>query len=111
MMIEHILPKDLTLETGSQCLKSNYNSILGGILFVSFEELETFSTGAWMAVGSKRKRPITSDTLTLESKGCNAYDAEYINNYCLLSNHDINDDGRRFFCLDISTHRNGDLKY
>ena len=107
MMISHVLPKDLTIETGSQCLKSNFNSILGGKLFVSFEELETFNTGEWMAVGSKLKRQITSNMITLESKGCNPYDAENINNYCLLSNHDISDDGRRFFCLDISTHRQG----
>lgn len=109
MIISHVLPKDLTIETGSQCLKSNFNSILGGKLFVSFEELETFSTGEWMAVGSKLKRQITSNMITLESKGCNPYDAENINNYCLLSNHDISDDGRRFFCLDISTHKQGDL--
>ena len=78
---------------------------------VSFEEIETFSASEWVAVGCILKRQITSDFITLQKKGVDSYEAENINNYILLSNHDIDDDGRRFFVADISTHRKGDFKY
>ena len=104
MIIKHMLPKGLTLETGSEPLKNKFNSILGGRIFVSFEELESLSVGEWMSMSSVLKRQITSNMITLESKGTNSYDADNLNNYMLLSNHDIQDEGRRFFVLDISTH-------
>ena len=109
MIIKHMLPKGLTLETGSEPLKNKFNSILGGRIFVSFEELESLSVGEWMSMSSVLKRQITSNMITLESKGTNSYDADNLNNYMLLSNHDIQDEGRRFFVLDISTHRKGQL--
>lgn len=111
MMIKHVLGKALSLETGSEPLKSKFNSILGGKLLVSFEEIETFSASEWVAVGCILKRQITSDFITLQKKGVDSYEAENINNYILLSNHDIDDDGRRFFVADISTHKKGDVDY
>ena len=99
MMIKHVLGKALSLETGSEPLKSKFNSILGGKLLVSFEEIETFSSSEWVAVGCILKRQITSEFITLQKKGIDSYEAENINNYILLTNHDIDDDGRRFLLL------------
>ena len=68
MMIKHVLGKALSLETGSEPLKSKFNSILGGKLLVSFEEIETFSASEWVAVGCILKRQITSDFITLQKR-------------------------------------------
>ena len=109
MIRKHILPNDLCLECGSEPLKNKFNSVIGGKLLVSFEELESVSIGEWMTILNVLKRQITSDTIMLENKGSNAYETDNINNYMLLSNYDLPDDGRRFFVLDISTHRKGQL--
>ena len=107
---KHVIP-DLTLESSSEPLKNKFNTELGGKLFVYFEELETFSANEWIAVSSVLKRIITSDTMRFEEKGQTPYHAQNINNYMLLSNHDVDDDGRRFFVADVSTHRKGDRDY
>jgi hypothetical protein len=111
MLRKYILGESLSLETGSDPLKNKFNSILGGKLLVYFEELETFTSSEWVAVSSVLKRQITSDTITLQKKGQDTFEAENINNYILLSNHDVDDDGRRFFVADINTIREGDVKY
>ena len=82
-MIKHVLGKALSLETGSEPLKSKFNSILGGKLLVSFEEIETFSASEWVAVGCILKRQITSDFITLQKIGVDLYEAENIYNYIL----------------------------
>ena len=111
MFRKYVLGENLCLESGSEPLKSKFNSILGGKLLVYFEELETFSTAEWNSVSSTLKRFITSDIISLQKKNQDAYEAENINNYILLSNHDIADDGRRFFVADINTKRKGDYEY
>jgi len=105
MLRKYILGENLSLESGSEPLKTKFNTILAGKLFVNFEELETFSASEWTAVSSVLKRQITSDTMNFEKKGQDTYTSDNINNYILLSNHDVDDDGRRFFVADISTHK------
>lgn len=111
MLMDFVIGDKLSLETGSEPLKSKFNSILGGKLLVCFEELETFSTNEWMAVDCVLKRQITSNMINLQKKGQDAFDAKNINNYILLSNHDVSDSGRRYFVLDVQTHKKGDRKY
>ena len=98
---------DLAMKSGSQPLISPFNAILGGKLFVYFEELETFNVGQWMGVSSILKRNSTSETIVLEDKHTKAYTTNNMNNYAVLSNNDAikDDDGRRYFILDIATHR------
>jgi hypothetical protein len=110
---DFVIGKALCLETGSAPIKSNFNNILGGKLLVILEELETFSTNEWMAISSRLKRYITSNTITLEKKGVDAYDATNTNNYAILSNNDSvrDDDGRRYFILDIAIHRVNDKPF
>jgi hypothetical protein len=104
---QYVVGDDLALETGSGPIISNFNAILGGKLFVYFEELETFSIGQWMTVSSRLKRFATSKTITLEDKNVKAYTAQNIMNIIIASNNDavMDDDGRRYFILDIATHR------
>jgi hypothetical protein len=111
MLIDFILGNDLCLKTGSEPIKSHFNSILGGKLLVVFEEIETFTQAEWSAIDCRLKRQITSNKITLEKKGQDPFQATNINNYILLSNHDVCDDDRRYFVLDVSTHRKGDTEY
>lgn len=101
---KYVLGEDLLLETGSNPLKKQFNGILGGKLLVVFEELENFNVSEWACVSSVLKRFITSDTYTLEEKNINSYQTKNINNYVLNSNNDAikDDDGRRYFILDVS---------
>jgi hypothetical protein len=111
MIINHIIGEKLSLEIGSEPLKSKFNSALGGKLFVSFEELETFSQQEWMVVDCVLKRQITSKKIQLQKKGQDSFEANNINNYMLLSNHDVADADRRYYVIDVQTHRLGDRKY
>ena len=99
----HVIGLDLLLETGSEPLKSNFNAILAGKLLVVFEELENFSMSEWTAVSSRLKRYITSDTYTIEEKHMKTVQTNNMNNYILNSNNDAikDDDGRRYFILDV----------
>ena len=58
-----------------------------------------------MSISSVLKRQITSPTLQIESKGKDVREEKNLNNYVILSNNDAiqDDDGRRYFILDIST--------
>jgi hypothetical protein len=110
---EFVIGLDLMLETGSEPLKNKFNSILGGKLLVVFEELENFSVNEWSAVSSVLKRYITSSTYQLESKNINPYQANNMNNYIINSNNDAikDDDGRRYFILDVSHKYMKDTRY
>jgi hypothetical protein len=70
-----------------------------------FEELENFSISEWISISSILKRQITSPTLMIEAKGKDQRQENNLNNYILISNNDCiqDDDGRRYFILDIST--------
>ena len=110
---KYVIGEDLCLETGSAPLKSNFNSILAGKLFVVFEELENLNASEWSSMSSVLKRIITSDRILLEAKNQNSYEADNINNYMLNSNNDSikDDNARRYFIADVSSKREGDVEY
>ena len=110
---DHVIGNDLCLESGSEPLKSKFNEILGGKLFVIFEELETMGIAEWSSISSRLKRQITSRVISLEGKGTNPYTTENMNNYMLVSNNDAikDDEGRRYFILDLSTEFVGNEEY
>ena len=112
-LMKHVIGDRLSLETGSDPIRTKFNEILGGKLLVSIEELENFGKNEWEAMSSTLKRMITSNRISLQNKGTKSYEAENINNYILLSNNDAikDDEGRRYFILDVSTHRLDDDKY
>jgi len=102
---EHVIGKSLSYQGGSGCLKTKFNSELSGKLMVIFEELENFGSSEWISISSILKRQITSPTLQIEAKGKDVREETNLNNYILASNNDCiqDDDGRRYFILDIST--------
>ena len=110
---EYVVGTDLYLESGSKPLISNFNSILYGKLFVEFSELENFNTSQWMACSSVLKRFITSNTFLLEGKNKDAVQLNNINNYVINSNNDAikDDEGRRYFILDINHKYKDDREY
>jgi hypothetical protein len=109
----HVLGKPLCYQGGSGPLKSNFNSELSGKVMVMFEELENFSSKEWISISSVLKRQITSKTLQIERKGKDMREETNLNNYILLSNNDAiqDDDGRRYFILDISRKYIKDEEY
>ena len=113
MISRYVIGDALSLETGSDPIRTKFNEILGGKLLVSIEELENFSKAEWESISSTLKRMITSSRINLQNKGTKAYESNNINNYILCSNNDAikDDEGRRYFILDISTHRYEDEAY
>jgi len=109
----HVVGNDLLLNTGSEPLKSHFNLILGGKLLVVFEELENFNASEWASISSVLKRYITGNTYMLQGKGTNAFQTNNMNNYIINSNNDSikDDDGRRYYILDISTKYKGNHEY
>ena len=110
---KHVIGPKLCIQSGSQPLISQFNAILFCKLLVVFEELENFSTNQWQGVSTRLKRDTTSDTCTYEDKFQKAFTAKNISNYIINSNVDAikDDDGRRYFILDLSSKRKGDLNY
>ena len=104
---KHLVGEDLSLEDGSGPLVTENNARLAGKLFVAFEELEAFSKSQWMSISSRLKRAATSDVLTYADKYIKAYTAKNLMNIMIMSNEDavMDDDGRRYFILDVATHR------
>jgi hypothetical protein len=98
---------ELSLMSGSGPLLDKNNAILAGKLLIYFEELETFTTAQWMGVSSRLKKMATSTKMVYENKYEKPYEARNMNNYVILSNNDAikDDDGRRYFILDVSGHR------
>lgn len=110
---KYVIGPNLGIETGSDPIRTKFNEILGGKLLVCIEELENFSKAEWESISSTLKRMITSSNITLQNKCTKAYESNNINNYILCSNNDAikDDDGRRYFILDIATHKVGDVEY
>lgn len=108
-----VIGNNLCLETGSDPIRTKFNEILGGKLLVCIEELENFNKAEWESISSTLKRQITSNNITLQNKCTKAYESNNLNNYILCSNNDAikDDDGRRYFILDISTEKVGNRQY
>lgn len=109
----NVLGNPLCLESGSDPIRTKFNEILSGKLLVCFEELENFSKAEWESISSTLKKMITSTNINYQNKCTKAYESNNINNYILISNNDSvkDDDGRRYFILDISTNKVGNHDY
>ena len=108
-----VLGEHICIETGSDPIRTKFNEILGGKLLVCIEELENFTKGEWESISSTLKRMITSDKINYQNKCTKAFVSDNVNNYILCSNNDAikDDDGRRYFILDIDNKHIGDHEY
>lgn len=102
---DHVFGRHLCNRSSSRPLTGDFNFNLKGRLLVLFEEVPTFDKATWHGVSGKIKTMITENTLNFkeEHKSEKSYD-NYINcivntNYNALKEAN----GRRFFCVDIST--------
>ena len=112
-LMQYVIGRALSLETGSDPLVSRFNIELAGKLMVVFEEIELLSKSDWNAISTKFKRYTTSDVIMIESKGEKRYEAKNINNYLVLANECCLKDaaGRRVFILDTNNKYQGDQEY
>jgi hypothetical protein len=103
-LIDYVIGEKLSYQEGSQPLRSEFNIILAGKLLVVFEELENMSMNEWNFISSKLKRYITQDKYSIRNLFMKPYTASNMNNYIINSNNDAikDDDGRRYFILDVS---------
>ena len=63
-LMKHVVGDPLSLETGSDPIKTKFNEILGGKLLVSIEELENFGKSEWEAMSSTLKRMTSSNGIS-----------------------------------------------
>ena len=75
-MSKYVVGEKLSLETGSDPIRTKFNEILGGKLLVSLEELENFVKNKWEIISSTLKRMITSPRINLQNKGSKSYESE-----------------------------------
>jgi hypothetical protein len=94
-------------------LVDKFNHELLGKTLVVYEELPHFRADDWETVSSRLKTFITSERLSYEEKRMARHEENNINNYIICSNKDsIKDsEGRRYFILDLSSKREGDVEY
>lgn len=112
-LFEFVIGMPLCYKDGSEPLRSNFNGILAGKLLVVFEELENISANEWTFISSKLKRYITSDVYSIEEKFLKSIQTNNMNNYIINSNNDAirDDDGRRYFILDVSHKYRENFEY
>ena len=109
---KHVIGDDLTLLSGASNLVKDFNAQLEGKLFVYFEELQVRNEGDWHVASSVLKRNCTSDYISIEKKGKDAFQVLNHINYLINTNFNIKgDDGRRFYIVDLSTKYKGNHEY
>lgn len=112
-LINYVFGKKLSIISNSEPLKTVYNKVLLGKLLVVFEELECMSQREWEGMSSRLKQMITGSTLMYRNLYEKPFEAKNINNYIINTNVEAiqHSEGRRYFCVDVSTKYKGDTKY
>ena len=102
---KYVLGPKICIKSNTDPLLTSYNKILMGKLLVVFEELPCFTASQWQGVSSRLKDTITSNEMIYSDKYEKSFSALNINNYIINTNVDSikGADGRRYFCLDLST--------
>jgi len=107
----HVLGQAISMVSDSQPLRSNFNKVLMGMLFVVFEELPTFSKNEWAGVSQNILNMVTNKTANYTDKfEKTKKNIPNLNNYVINTNVEAiqHSDGRRFMIYDISTKRQQD---
>jgi len=109
---DHVIGRDLSVNSGASPLTTNFNYPLLGKLLVVFEELKLRDSD-WASASAKLKTMVSEKYDSYEAKNQNAVQAENISNYIIPTNVDAiqHADGRRVFQLDLSTAKMGNDEY
>lgn len=112
-LMTHVIGQELSLMSGSEPIKTRFNSSLLAKVLVVFEELENSGVNEWKIISSNIKRHASEPKINIESKGIDSYTTDNINNYMINTNVDAIKDpeGRRFFPVEICTKYKGNHKY
>ena len=112
-LFHYVIGKKASTLSDAEPLLTANNKELCGKLLVIFEELPTFSDKAWEGVSSKLKKAVTSDMEKYADKYEKRFECENLNNYIINTNVEAlkHSEGRRFFLVNVSTHRKGDHDY
>ena len=112
-IMDYVIGPNLSLMSGSEPIKTKFNSALLAKLLVVFEELENTGVNEWQTISANLKRHATAKTINIESKGVDSYTTDNINNYIINTNvNAIKDsEGRRYYLVEISSKRKGDFAY
>lgn len=110
---QYVIGRKNSTESDAEPLRSPYNKELCGKLLVVFEELPVFSDKEWEGVSSKLKKSVTSNMENYSDKYEKRFTCENLNNYIINTNVEAlkHSEGRRYFLLDVSTHRKQDYEY
>lgn len=110
---EWVFGEKITIKSDVTPLKTAYNKILLGKVYVVFEELPAFNQYEWQGVSSKIKDMSDSQLLLFSDKFEKSFEAVNFNNYVINTNMESiqHADGRRYFYLDVSTKREKDYDY
>lgn len=109
----YVIGSKNSVESDAQPLRTPYNKELCGKLLVVFEELPVFSDKEWEGISSTLKKSVTSSTQNYSDKFEKRFICENLNNYIINTNVEAlkHSEGRRYFLLDVSTHRKQDYEY
>lgn len=112
-LMDYVIGESLSIESGSEPLRSSFNKILMGKVLVVFEELENSTKNEWYGICSKLKKMITSDKCNYEQKYEKTINAKNLNNYIIITNEDAikDDDGRRYFNVELTTKYKDNFSY
>lgn len=111
--IYNCIGESLSLESKSDPLKTRFNKILFGKLFVIFEELEKSTDNEWETINANLKRLATSDKYVFEEKNEKAFQSDNIINIVVNTNREAvkDSEGRRVVILPVSSKKKGKVDY
>ena len=115
-LTEKVLPAALghTTEDSSILHQGAFNGVLSGKRLVVFEELSTVTQSSWMAISGRLKQLATNSTVFINEKHTKARNEPNNMNIMIFTNNNavrIESDDRRYFVLDVSNEKVGDVKY
>ena len=110
---KHVIGRDNTCIGTSSMVVKGFNIPMYNKIMIKFEELPCFSAETYKGISSLFKTWITEDYINYEAKNKSSFDATNVHTMFILSNNDCleDDDGRRYFIMDIDNCKKGQKPY
>lgn len=112
-LMKHVIGCENTCVGDPSMIKKGFNYGMYTKRFVYFEEIPIFESKSYSQISTTFKRWITEDYINYEEKSKPIFSSKNIHTIWVLSNENCieNDDGRRWFCLDINPRMKGNTEY